>query len=244
MHVRTVGSAASDCAASGRRSRLNRATSSSAKCSESAALPPLPNVYTRPPPPYAAITARAISSTCGRRPSIRPASATWSASAPGASATRRPVARVDDCRRARDADAVAERRRDDLGDAARRAHRAPANRLPHRAEQLLARTEDASAEDDELRLEEVHDRGHAAGERLHGLVPHRDRERVALARGGGDLGRGARGEPGLARALGDRRSRDVGLEAPPAAAAAALPPVPVDGDMAELAAVPHRAAVE
>jgi hypothetical protein len=44
MHVNTVGSAASDCAASGRRSRSNRATSSSAKCSESAALPPLPKV--------------------------------------------------------------------------------------------------------------------------------------------------------------------------------------------------------
>src|SRR5829696_4294909 len=172
MHVRTVGSAASDCAASGRRSRLNRARSSSAKCSESAALPPLPNVYTRPPLPYAAITARATSSTCGRRPPIRPASATWSASAPGASATRHPVARVHDRGRAGDTHAVAERRRDDLCRAPGRPHRARADGLADRAEELLAGADHASAEDDELRLEEVDDRRQAARERFHRLVPN------------------------------------------------------------------------
>src|SRR4051795_8419573 len=100
---------------------------------------------------------------------MRPASATWSASAPAASATRGPVARVDDRRGARDSDAVAEGRSDDVGGAARRPHRARVNELAHGAEELLAGSDHASAEDDELRLEQVHDRGEPARERLHRL---------------------------------------------------------------------------
>src|SRR4051812_16218678 len=67
---------------------------------------------------------------------------------------------------------------------------------------------------------------------------------MTLARRGGHVFCRREIESRLARSLGDRRARDVRLEAAAPPAAAAGPAVPVDGHVAELAAVPARAAVE
>src|SRR5918995_985756 len=165
MHVTAAASAASDWAASERRSRWNRPTSSSAKCCASTELPPLPNVYRRPSRSYVSISRRATSSTCGRSASTRPARARWSARAAAASLMRDDVAGrpfVDDRRRADDADVVSESRLHDLRGGRSRLHRVGSDPLTHGAEQLLARARDTAAEHDELGLEQVHDRGEPA----------------------------------------------------------------------------------
>src|SRR4051794_33028936 len=143
-----------------------------------------------------------------------------------------------------DADLIAQRRALDPHAAPRGRYRLLLHPRARRAEQLLAGAGDAAAEDDELRLEHVHDRREPARERLDRLVPHRGRAGVAGTRGGGDLLGRLEPEPGPARAPRDRRARGVRLEAPTAAAAAAKATAPVDGDVAELAPVPLRAAEE
>src|SRR4029453_9015494 len=65
---------------------------------------------------------------------------------------------------------------------------------------------------------------------------------VAGACGGGDVGRRLDLQARFARALRDGRSGRVRLEATATAAALARPAVPIDGDMAELAAVSRRPA--
>src|SRR5204863_1225414 len=109
---------------------------------------------------------------------------------------------------------------------------------------LLSSSADAAADDDELRLEQIRERGDPARERLTRLAPDLHGDGIAGTRGGRDVGRGHVCHPRLLRPLGDRRSRGVGLEAATAAATAALPAVPVDRDVPELAAVARGAAVE
>lgn len=91
---------------------------------------------------------------------------------------------VDDRGSAHDADAVAERRGNDARGHGGRLHRAGAHALANRREQLLTRPCHAASDDHDLGLEEVHDRGDPAGERLDRLVPDGDRDRVAGARRG------------------------------------------------------------
>src|SRR5215210_4473030 len=163
MQVSAAESTASDCAGSGRRSRLNRPTSSSAKCCASTELPPFPKVYARPPPSRAPISRRPTSSTRGSSSSVRAERARWSARASALdSGMREGVAGggplEGDRRGADDADVLPERRLNDLRGSARRRHRVGAHAVPHGAEQLLAGTaDDAAPEHDELGLEEVHD---------------------------------------------------------------------------------------
>src|SRR5215212_8831405 len=99
----------------------------------------------------------ATSSTWGRSASISRASATCSASAPAASATARTYGDARDRGGADDADAIAERRGDDLRRAAAGADRARLDDRPCRPEQLLAGAGHAAAEHDALRFEDVDD---------------------------------------------------------------------------------------
>src|SRR5206468_3118294 len=114
----------------------------------------------------------------------------------------------------------------------------------HRREQLLTRAQDAAAEHDDLGLEQVRDRRDAGCERLARLVPDPRCDRVARARARRDVGGRGVFHAGLFRALGDRRARGVRLETAAPAAAAALPAVPVDGDVAKLTAVAALPAVQ
>src|SRR3954466_10123451 len=163
MHVSAVGSAASDWAGSGRRSRLKRATSSSAKGIESAALPPFPNVTIRFSSRYAATITFATSSTDGSSAGSSPAtfrcSASPSADPSGIHRVRGPLDR--DRGGADDTDAVTECRGDDLDALTRRAHCKRVNALAHRREQLLAGPADAAPDDHHLGLEQIDDRRQA-----------------------------------------------------------------------------------
>src|SRR6266536_418773 len=245
MHVTTEGSTLSATAESGRRSRRNRPTSSPARCCASAALPPLPKVRTRLPRAYASTISRAASSTRGRSSSSGPSSAACSARA-SAFATRRSRAEplVRHRRRTDDADRVAERRLDDPDLAPVWADRLCVHELAHRSEQLLAGAAHPAADHHELGLEEIGERSDTARKRLAGLVPDACRNNVPGQRGRGDVGGARDVHPLFPRALGDRRPRRVRLEAPAAPAAEATTAVPVDGDVAELAAVPRGAAEE
>ena len=116
--------------------------------------------------------------------------------------------------------------------------------LSHRREKVLPGPAHAAADHDQLRLEDVDDRGEAAGERLHGLVPYPRGTPISAQRRAGDLLRRSVPEARLAGALSDRRPRDVRLEAAATAAAAACAPAPVDRHMAELRAVPKAVRTE
>ena len=190
MQVSAAASAASDCAGSGRRSRWYRPTSSSAKCCASTELPPLPNVYRRPSRSYVSISRRATSSAMrAEAPRARPAAGRGGRRARSSErhscATTLPAARSctiaaapttptwspsADCTIS--AAAAAGRHR--VGTARVRA--------PGRAAARPTRVTPA-AEHDELGLEQVHDRGEAAGERVDRLGPDRLRELVARACG-------------------------------------------------------------
>src|SRR5581483_630614 len=244
MHVTTEGSTLSAIAESGRRSRANRPTSSPVRCCASAALPPFPNEMTRPPCSYASISRRAAFSTCGKSASSCATSAACSATSSAAAngnSGREPL-EGDRCR-PDDADAVPERRLNDAELPLGRLEHLRVHQRAHRLEQLLPRAAHAAADHDELRLEEVGERGDAAGERLARLLPDPQRDRVAGARTGRDIGGGHSLETCFVRALGDRRSRRVRLEAAAAAAAATFATVPVDCDVPELAAVARGAAI-
>src|ERR671930_1587273 len=245
MQVTTDGSTLSASAASGRRSRLNRPTSSPTRCWASAALPPLPNASTRPPRSYAATINRAASSTPGRSSSTRATSAACSASASvvvNRHSGSQPL--VGDRGRTDDADAIPERRVHHVDRAPRGHDHLRLDELAHRPEQLFARAAHAAAEDDELRLEEVRERGDAAGERLARLAPDADGDGVAGLRRRGHLRCACARHPRLLCALGDRRPGRIRLEAAPPAAPAAVTPVPVDRDVPELTTVAGRTAVE
>src|SRR5436305_11422357 len=120
MRVSADESTERDCAGSGRRSRLYRPTSSSAKCAASADEPPFPKVYTRPPFANVEIRRRAASSTSGSSSSTRASSARWSATASDAdNGGIRSEPLVRDRRCADDTDRVAARgggERDRLAD--------------------------------------------------------------------------------------------------------------------------------
>src|SRR5215218_551601 len=142
MHVSAAESEASDWAGSGRRSRLNRPTSSSAKWFASTELPPFPNVKTRPPAASAATTASPIASARGSSSSAAAARERCSARASAlGSAMRAQLARgesVDgDRRRTHDAYPLAERRLHDPYLGGRGRHRVGEDARAHRPEQLL-----------------------------------------------------------------------------------------------------------
>src|SRR5947209_9463369 len=160
MHVTTDGSAASEIAPSGRRSRLKRPMSSATRCCASAALPPFPNAITRRSCAYASVTSRAARSTSGSICSTL-------ASSSRCSSIASPTAHrsEDDGGGTDDAHPIAERGRNDLGCAPCGSHRLLAHERAHGREQLVARAGDAAAEDDELGREEVHDRRETACQR-------------------------------------------------------------------------------
>src|SRR5829696_1565448 len=139
--------------------------------------------------------------------------------------------------------AVAERAGDDGGRLDGRGERGPLERLAHAAEQQLARVREVAADDQQLRVEHVHERRGGLADRAPGVGDHAPADEVALARQAHD---GAAVEALAVAAgeqLGERVGAGHGLQAA-AVAAAAQRAVGVDEHVAELAGQALRAAVQ
>ena len=263
MHVTTDGSTLRATApASGRRSRWKRPTSSPAKCCASAALPPLPNVIDAP----AALVRRddqprrlvhrgqqlvhareelsVLGDAVGHPRNVHDASGPESTRSAPRSAPH-PILPGPHIRRSYATAAAPTTPTVSPSAAATTSSARPPARSP--ARDALAHRRRAAARPRGSRRRRSRRRSgskrFAIDATPHASASHVSSQTRAATASPARARRPRRrtpsrpSQPRLARALGDRRSGRVRLEAAAPAAAAAAAPVPVDRDVAELAAV-------